>query len=112
MQDKRRARRRPLRYAAWIALGPDDRRACVLSDVSDSGARIEIDEPDDVPENFLLLLSNNGAARRACRVVWREQRQLGVRFEQRVAAYNVAMVPKPKPEAAAAEPTLAEAAER
>jgi hypothetical protein len=29
----------------------------------------------------MLLLSGNGAARRACRVVWRQRKQIGVTFE-------------------------------
>jgi hypothetical protein len=33
------------------------------------------------PDNFMLFLSNNGAVRRACRVVWRNERQIGVKFE-------------------------------
>jgi hypothetical protein len=84
VKDKRTAPRRPIRYTAWIALKVDILHGCVLSDVSDSGARIDIDDSASIPDKFMLLLSSNGSARRKCRVVWRKPRQLGVRFERRL----------------------------
>jgi hypothetical protein len=75
--------RRPLRYAAWVAFDNEQTHGCTLSDVSDSGARLEVDDSSAVPDHFLLWLSGNGAARRKCRVVWRTPRQIGVAFEKR-----------------------------
>jgi hypothetical protein len=66
-----------------------------LSDISDTGARIEIDNPKKVPDRFLLWLSANGSARRTCRVVWRKPRQIGVSFELHLAdADRASLVPK------------------
>ena len=42
IKEKRIARRQPLRYTAWVALSADQRHGCVVSDVSDSGARIAL----------------------------------------------------------------------
>lgn len=81
-KDQRRTRRRPLKRPAWIALAPDDLRECILFDVSDEGARIEIDDTRDIPDQFVLFLSINGAARRNCQAVWREGRQIGVRVRK------------------------------
>ena len=81
MKEKRKARRQPMRYSAWVALTAEERHGCVLSDVSDSGARIEVQDSAVLPEHFLLLLSANGAARRYCHVVWRKPNQVGVKFE-------------------------------
>lgn len=81
--DKRKSPRRPIRYTAWVVSGPTESRGCTLSDISETGARIDIEDPAQVPDRFLLWLSANGSARRVCRVVWREKRQLGIIFEPR-----------------------------
>jgi hypothetical protein len=81
-QDKRKAQRRPIHYAAWLAVSAGELRGCMLSDVSDTGARINVDDTETLPDRFFLLLSKEGAARRVCRVVWRKSNQLGVHFER------------------------------
>jgi PilZ domain len=95
IKDKRKAVRRPLRYSAWVALAPDELHGCVMSDISDSGARLDIDETKTIPDQFTLLLSSNGSARRTCRVVWRKPRQIGVSFEKGLNhAEQATLVPK------------------
>ena len=104
VKDKRKSTRRPFRYTAWVALEPDQLHGCVLSDISDSGARIDIDETKAIPDEFMLLLTSNGSARRKCRVVWRKPRQVGVSFERRLNGGDQAsLVPKPDADAASAE---------
>jgi hypothetical protein len=79
--EMRKHRRQPLHYPAWVVLGPD--RAplkCSLSDVSNSGAKIAISDDQELPEEFMLILSPGGGTRRNCRVVWREGGRLGVEF--------------------------------
>ena len=82
-QEKRKARRQTLRHPAWLAFGPSELHGCKLSDVSASGARIDVEENVTLPDHFMLFLTNNGAARRACRGVWRNEQQIGVRVEPR-----------------------------
>ena len=82
--EKRKTRRQSLRHTAWLAFGPGELHGCRLSDISQAGARIDVDEDMSLPDHFMLFLSNNGAARRACRVVWRNDRQIGVKFEPRL----------------------------
>jgi hypothetical protein len=111
-KDKRKSKRRPVRYSAWIALEPHQLHGCVLSDVSDTGARIDIDESKAIPDQFMLLLSSNGSARRKCKVVWRKPRQIGVTFERRLAdGERATLVPTLDTDmaAATAETVLAEA---
>jgi hypothetical protein len=87
--------RRPIRYTAWVALEDKQLHGCLLSDVSDTGARIDIDETKMIADHFTLFLSSNGAARRKCKVVWRKPRQIGVTFEQRLnEAEHATLVPK------------------
>lgn len=95
INDKRNALRRPMRYTAWLALKAGQLHGCVLSDISDTGARIDVEDSTTVPDNFMLLLSNNGSARRKCRVVWRKPRQVGVKFGRRLAdGERASLVPK------------------
>jgi PilZ domain len=95
--DQRRARRKPLRYDARLAVGPGQFHDCILSDVSDTGARIEVQDAKDLPDRFLLLLSENGKARRFCRVAWRKTRHVGVAFEKNLTDVN-GVAPAPRAE--------------
>ncbi len=119
IKEKRSARRQPLRYTAWVAVTANQRLGCVVSDVSDTGARIDVQDSAALPDQFVLLLTSSGAARRYCRVVWRKPTQVGVQFERSLAeAAEAAQTPKagtrdvPKPEGATAEsaPAAAEPA--
>lgn len=80
-REKRKQLRRYLEYRAHIDLGDGSpARACLLADVSETGARIKLDAPSMMPSQFMLLLAGAGNARRRCGVVWASGRQLGVRF--------------------------------
>jgi PilZ domain len=117
IKEKRQARRQPLRYTAWVALRAEQRHGYVVSDISDTGARIDVQDSKTIPDHFVLMLSSNGAARRFCRVTWRKPSQVGVKFERSLAdAANAALAPKadasaaPAPDAAAAPAEPAKAA--
>jgi PilZ domain len=106
IKDKRKSRRQLMRYTALILLGPGQMQGCVLHDVSDSGARLEVEDGDKVPDRFFLMLSRRGKVRRVCRVIWRKPTQLGVKFERSFAEIDAKPAPTPQP-AVAAEPELA-----
>jgi hypothetical protein len=78
---KRKAQRRDLTYQVWIAYG-DDRRVvpCTIANISETGARLCLPFNGDVPDDFLLMLSQRGRARRKCHVAWRSALELGVSF--------------------------------
>jgi hypothetical protein len=42
---------------------------------------MEVAAEHDLPETFILRLSEIGMPRRICRLVWRTERRAGVRFE-------------------------------
>jgi hypothetical protein len=95
IKEKRGARRQPLRYTAWVALTAEQRHGCVVSDVSNTGARIDVQDSKVLPDYFILMLTSNGAARRFCRVIWRKPNQVGVKFERSLAeAMEAARTPK------------------
>ncbi len=80
-RDKRKLPRRHFRYPAQVDMGDGvAMRPCTLSDVSQGGARMTIDAPDALPNEFALLLSSDGGARRWCQVAWRTETEIGVQF--------------------------------
>ncbi len=83
--EKRKNPRKTLRYNARLSFPGSKARGCMGADISETGARLDIDAPYDLPEN-LLLLTSDGKARRKCRVVWRSAHQIGVQFEKRNGA--------------------------
>jgi hypothetical protein len=79
--EKRRVRRHTLRYAAWVAIGDNSpAKGCTVADVSETGARLELAAPDELPKEFWLLLSRDGKVRRRCEVVWQTGDQVGARY--------------------------------
>lgn len=85
-RDARRAKRQKVHYPAWIQV--DSSRTpieCLIKDMSDSGARLELPPLiRSLPFRFALWLDKNGKVQRSCEVVWRRAYSVGVRF----AAHN------------------------
>ena len=79
--DERRSRQRQRTLkAGTIAF---DRAAgidCLLRNLSDTGACLEVESPIGVPDAFILVVEKDGL-KRPCRVAWRSARRIGVRFE-------------------------------
>jgi len=53
---------------------------CVMADFSATGARLKVEAPDSLPDQFIILLSHDGKLRRQCSVAWRSNNAVGVRF--------------------------------
>jgi PilZ domain-containing protein len=80
-REKRKAKRKPLHYRAWVVPAPKDSpQQCMLADFSQTGARICRPQEFEIPDRFLLLLTSNGRFGRRCRVVWRSPSHIGVQF--------------------------------
>lgn len=79
--DQRRRPRRALSYPVQL-VSPDGGQSfpCVFADVSESGARLMVEDAAAVPDRIVLMLAGDDGARRHCEVVWRETDRLGVRF--------------------------------
>jgi hypothetical protein len=88
--EKRTSKRKPLHQRAWITAGKGASVVdCTLSDISESGARIKFEKPGELPEGFILMFTANGQPSRWCRVVWRSDSHVGVRFDQMTRAEAV-----------------------
>ena len=79
--EKRKNLRRSITYPAFIDLGDGSPpRECTFCDASQEGAQLAVADPKSVPDEFILVLSSGGAARRRCRVAWRTENEVGVEF--------------------------------
>jgi len=52
--------------------------ACIIRNVSDGGAKLEVDKVAGIPNTFDLVVPGNRP--KPCRVAWRSLRELGVQF--------------------------------
>ena len=55
---------------------------CVVTDVSQTGARVKVEDGGSLPDDFILRLAGGENPRRVCHLVWRAKSQAGVRFEK------------------------------
>jgi hypothetical protein len=53
---------------------------CLISNISISGAALEITNSQNIPERFSLFFKTDGT-RIPCHVVWREEERIGVTFD-------------------------------
>jgi hypothetical protein len=53
---------------------------CVMADLSATGARLQVQQPAALPDEFVLLLSHTGRLSRKCAVAWRAETEVGVEF--------------------------------
>jgi len=77
---RRSARRRHCRAAKIQLGGGTVARDCLVINISDAGVRLNVDGLD-VPDEFVLLLSNDGVIQEStCKVVWRFGHEVGAKF--------------------------------
>ena len=78
---KKREARKSLRQPGWITLdGGFAARPCVVQDMSTTGAKLTIDDPNVLPARLRLAFSRDARTGRNCEVVWRRGKTLGVKF--------------------------------
>jgi PilZ domain len=97
--ESRKSTRRYVRNGARI-VGTDGAALglCVMADLSSAGACLQVDAPDALPDEFILLLSHTGQLRRQCAVAWRTESSVGVKFiagTRREIRQAVALGPAP-----------------
>jgi PilZ domain len=78
---KKREVRKSLHQPGWITLeGGFAARRCVVKDLSSSGARVTIDDPNSLPARLRLAFSRDARTGRNCEVVWRRGGTVGIKF--------------------------------
>jgi methyl-accepting chemotaxis protein len=78
----RKKPRRAFHYRACIVTADKKALLCSIADISETGARIILTQDCELPDQFVLLLSRGGQARRKCRLVWRDGLAIGVAFPE------------------------------
>ena len=78
---KKREVRKSLRQPGWITLeGGFAARICVVEDLSESGAKLTIEDNNTLPAKLRLAFSRDARGGRPCEVVWHRGRTVGVKF--------------------------------
>jgi PilZ domain len=73
--------RRPRRHGAWITFDDDIRSfECQVLDISAGGAKLATNVEAPIGGTFRLSAAPHSLVRRCCEIVWRDGRQLGVKF--------------------------------
>jgi hypothetical protein len=82
----RKSPRIPYDRIAWVEFEDGSPLLnCVIDDISDGGAKLLFKDALDMPDSFILWLSQDGRVARRCEVARRSGRELGVRFTARLA---------------------------
>jgi hypothetical protein len=77
-------------WTSPASIEPGDGRprlSCTVLNLSNGGARVVCAE--DLPDQFILRLTPGRGRPRACSVVWRRGREVGVQFTDMVPAHDV-----------------------
>jgi PilZ domain len=78
---KKREARKSLSQPGWITLeGGFAMRPCVVQDMSSTGAKIMIDDPNVLPARLSLAFTRDARTGRNCEVVWRRGKSVGIKF--------------------------------
>ena len=78
---KKREARKSLQQPGWITLdGGFAARPCVVRDMSSTGAKITLDDPNVLPAKLRLAFARDARTGRNCEVVWRRGSSVGIKF--------------------------------
>ncbi len=77
--EKRAAPRKPVLMSGAIEFA-GSLINCLISNISISGAAIEVTSPQDIPQRFNLVFKAGGT-HIPCHVVWRQEDRIGVAFD-------------------------------
>ena len=81
LSGKKRETRKSVSQPGWITLeGGFATRQCVVQDLSTTGAKVTIDDPNSLPAKLRLAFSRDARTGRRCEVVWRRGKSVGVKF--------------------------------
>jgi hypothetical protein len=78
---KKREVRKSVQQPGWITLdGGFAARPCVVQDLSSTGAKVTVDDPNALPGKLRLAFSRDARTGRRCEVVWRRGTTVGIKF--------------------------------
>jgi hypothetical protein len=78
---RRKSARRVFAYPAELQFDSGAKSGpCVIVDISELGAQIEVPPGTHIPDEFALLIGGHASVKRRCLTVWRSETRVGVRF--------------------------------
>lgn len=80
MKDSRASQRHRVLKAGLIEFSGGGAIRCTVKNLSASGAALEVESAIDIPNRLTLALPPE-PIKRQCRVVWRDQKRIGVAFD-------------------------------
>jgi hypothetical protein len=78
MEERRRTPRQRVLKAGTISFGGAS-IDCTIRNLTSLGASLNVASPIGIPDKFVLVLQSDQSTR-ACIVVWRKEKQIGVSF--------------------------------
>ena len=79
--NRKREARKSLRQPGWITFdGGFAARQCVVEDLSATGAKVTLEDPNTLPAKLRLAFTRDVRTGKNCEVVWRRGRSVGVKF--------------------------------
>ena len=78
LADARKTKRRHVLDAGLIRFG-DMSICCVLRNLSEAGAALDVGSRENIPDQFTLIVVSKKKIY-SCQVVWRKDRSIGVSF--------------------------------
>ena len=79
MIENRKSQRHKVFKAATIEFNRAGGISCIVRNISDGGACLEVASPFGIPTEFDLHIAGNPAGQH-CRAVWRTEKRIGVAF--------------------------------
>lgn len=79
MDEGRIAPRHRILKAGMISFGSGVVIDCIVRNLSETGANLEVVTPLFIPESFTLVIPS-ADFKRSCRIVWRKEKRMGVTF--------------------------------
>jgi len=80
MHSDRQGDRKFISYPGWIAIPDEPLRQCFIEDASDGGAKLIVQDEQNIPRHFKLFLSPTARTHRQCEIRWRQSGSIGVRY--------------------------------
>ena len=80
LEKRLQPRRNTMIVATIVHSGGNSRTDCIIRNLSEGGAKIEVPSARIIPPSFDLMVP--GHRPQHCRVAWRALRELGVQFMQ------------------------------
>jgi len=80
MNEHRIAQRHRVLKGGTISFNGAAGISCTVRNLSQTGAALDVISPVGIPENFSLVIDGDQAGR-ACHVVWRKEKRIGIAFD-------------------------------